>query len=101
MTDFIFVESAQLIQETWLSRVVNLKTSKGIFKITYLGSGIGFESVFINDKLISKKYSSLWFIPNFSFDCKGINFSVNVRVYPWLMIRKFWIEVNNNIVYSE
>jgi len=101
MTNFTFVENAELLEKRWLFRVVNLTTSKGNFKITYFGKGMGYECVFVNDDLVSKKDSSLWYVPKFDFNYQGINISVNVRIYPWLTIRKFWIEVENKIVYSE
>lgn len=101
LTDFTFVENAELLEKRWLFRVVNLKTSKGNFKITYFGKGMGYECVFVNDDLVSKQNSNLWYVPNFSFNYQGINISVNVRFHPWLTIRKFWIEVDNKIVYSE
>ena len=100
-TDFTFVEKAELLEKRWLFRVVNLTTSRGSFKITYFGKGMGYECVFVNDDLVSKQDSHLWYVPKFDFNFQGINFSVNVRVYPWLAIRKFWIEVDNKIVYSE
>lgn len=101
LTEFTFVETAELVKKQWLFREVNLKTSKGSFKITYFGKGMGYECVFVNEELVSKKDSAFWYVPNFNFNYQDINFSVNVRVYPWLTIRKFWIEVNNITVYSE
>ena len=99
--DFTFVENTELLEKRWLFRVVDLATSKGDFKITYFGKGMGYECVFVNDELVSKKDSHLWYVSKFEFNFQGMNISVNVRVYPWLTIRKFWIEVDNNIVYSE
>lgn len=101
LTNFTFVEDAELHESRWLFRSVNLKTSKGDFNITYFGRGKGYECVFVNDELVSKKDSNLWYVPEFNFNYKGINFSVNIRVYPWLTIRKFWIEIDNQTVYSE
>ncbi len=99
--DFTFLSRADLLEKRWLMRVVNLATSKGNFKVTYFGKGIGYECVFVNDELVSRKDSQLWYVPNFSFNYQGLNFSVNVRVYPWMTIRKFWIEIDNKTVYSE
>lgn len=96
-----FVEKAELIKKRWLFREVNLETSKGNYKITYYGRGAGYECIFVNDELVSKKDSALWYVPNFNFSYHDLNLSVNVRVYPWFAIRKFWIEVNNKTVYSE
>jgi hypothetical protein len=101
LTNFTFVENAELVERRWLFRVVNLTTSKGNFKITYFGKGMSYECVFVNDELVSKQDSHLWYVPKFNFKYQGMNISVNVRVYPWLTIRKFWIEVDNNTVYSE
>ena len=101
LTNFTFVQNVELIEKRWLFRVVNLTTSKGNFKIMYFGKGMSYECVFVNDDLVSKQDSHLWYVPKFIFKYQGINISVNVRVYPWLTIRKFWIEVDNNIVYSE
>lgn len=101
MTSFTFIENAELIEKRWLLRIVNLITSKGNIKIAYFGRGLGYECVFVNDELASKKESFLWYVPKFSFNFKGMNISVNIRIYPWLTIRRFWIEVDNKIVYSE
>jgi hypothetical protein len=101
LTDFTFVQNAKLVEKRRLFRVVNLTTSKGDFKITYFGKGMGYECVFVNDELISKKDSNAWYVPKFDFQFNGMSISVNVRVYPWLTIRKFWIEIDNKIVYSE
>lgn len=101
LTEITFVKSAELIEKRWLFRVVDLTTSKGSFKITYFGKGMGYECVFVNDDLLSKQDSNLWYVPKFNFNHQGMKISVNVRVYPWLTIRKFWIEVDNNVVYSE
>lgn len=100
-TSFTFVEKAELVERRWLFRVVNLTTSKGTFKITYFGRGAGYECVFVNDDLVSKQDSHLWYVPKFAFKFQGMNISVNVRIYPWLTIRKFWIEIDNRTVYSE
>lgn len=101
LTDFTFVQDAKLLEKRRLFRVVNLTTSKGNFKITYFGKGMGYECVFINDDLVSKQDSHLWYAPKFDFNYKGVNFSVNVKISPWLTIRKFWIEVGGKIIYSE
>jgi hypothetical protein len=101
LTNFTFVQNTSLLEKRWLFRVINLTTSKGNFKVTYFGKGMGYECVFINDELVSKQDSSLWYVPKFNFNYQGMNISVNVRIYPWLTIRKFWIEVDNKIVYSE
>ena len=101
LTNFTFVENAELVEKKWLFRNVNLKTSKGDFKITYFGRGMGYECVFVNDELVSKKDSTLWYVSKFHFNYQEINFSVNVRVYPWMTIRKFWIEIEGKIIYSE
>ena len=101
LTNFTFVENAELLESRWLFRSVNLETNKGNFKITYFGKGIGYECVFVNEELVSKKDSKLWYVPKFNFKHKGVNFSINVRVYPWLTIRKFWIDIDNQTVYSE
>jgi hypothetical protein len=99
--DFTFVEQAELVEKRLLFRVVNLTTPNGNFKITYFGKGMGYECVFVNDELVSKKDSHLWYVPKFDFTIEGMRISVNVRIYPWFTIRKFWIEVNDKIVYSE
>ena len=118
LTNFTFVQNAELLEKRRLFRVVKLTTSKGDFKIMYFGKGMGYQCVFVNDELVlkkdshfwyvpendelvSKKDSILWYVPEFDFNYKGVNFSVKVRVYPWLTIRKFWIEVDKKIVYSE
>lgn len=101
LPDFTFIENSELVEKKWLFRKVNLKTSKGTFDIIYFGKGMGYECVFVNDELVSKKDNSYWYVPKFDFNYQGMNFSVNVRVYPWMTIRRFWIEVDGKIVYSE
>lgn len=101
LQEFTFIENSQLIEKKWLFRRVNVKTAKGNFNIAYFGSGLGYECVFVNDELVSRKDSKYWYVPNFNFNYQGLNFSVNVRVYPWMTIRQFWIEIDGKIIYSE
>lgn len=101
LPSFALVESAELVERKWLYRVVKLTTSRGVFKITYFGKGMGYECVFVNDELVSKKDSHLWYVPKFDFTVEGMRVSVNIRFYPWFTIRKFWIEINDRVVYSE
>lgn len=101
LQQFTFIEDAKLTEKKWLFREININTSKGKFKVTYFGKGMGYECVFVNDELVSRKNSSYWYVPKFDFNYQGLNFSVNVRVYPWMTIRQFWIEVDGKIIYSE
>ncbi len=101
MQTFTFIESTELVKKGWLYRSVNLVTSDGSFNIAYSGQGMGYECVFVNDELVSKKDSHLWYAPKFDFEFQGMIVSVNVRIYPWMTIRKFWIEVGHKTVYSE
>ncbi|HRH44867.1 MAG TPA: hypothetical protein PKY82_24730 [Pyrinomonadaceae bacterium] len=100
-TNKVSVTEVTLLKKGWLYRKILINTSDNSFIITYFGKGMGYECVFLDDKIMAKSISVWWYCPQLSFKFGEIDFSVNVRVYPWLTLRKFWIEVNNEVVYSE
>lgn len=97
-TDAILAESG------WLRRCIQLLTPIGT-TIEYNGRGFGFESVLVDQIIVIRETSRLWFIPRFDFEIEVENgpvpVSVEVRVWPWLCIRKFRLLVGTKCVYSE
>lgn len=95
------VVKAELIEKGWLYRTIRLKTTGGFKTLTYYGRGAGYECVLVNSEVVSKNKSLLWYTPEFRLRVDSMDVVVNIRVWPWLTIRKFWIEVDSNMVYAE
>ena len=92
---------AELVKKGWLYRSIRLNTTNGSHEVMYYGRGEGCECVLVDGEVVAKKKSVLWYAPEFRFRVGSMEVVVNVRVWPWFMIRKFWIEVNGKKVYAE
>ena len=93
-----------LIESTWLRRLIRLRQPIDV-NIEYNGRGIGSEAVLVNGLVVSRRTSLLWFTPRFEFVIDSpegpIAAAVEVRVWPWLQIRKIRFTVQGDCVYSE
>lgn len=92
--------SAECVESGWLRRVVRVVLADGTEReVTYNGRGFGFETVVVDGERQAR--SSEWFVPRFEFWADGIDWRVDVRVWPWLGLKDLWIYANGALVYSE
>jgi hypothetical protein len=95
---------AGLIESGWLYRSVYLAPPYDLI-VEYNGRGLGHETVLVDGTVVSRMTSLLWFVPRFEFqigpDDAPFDAVVEVRVWPWLCIRKFRILVGEECVYRE
>jgi hypothetical protein len=92
--------SARLIERGWLRRAIEVSLPDGAHVVAYDGKGIGFEQVRV-DGVVIRKRSFYWFVPRFEFKLGGWPGVVEVRVWPWLLLRSLVLRVGDSVVYAE
>jgi hypothetical protein len=90
-----------LLHRSWLRRIIEVSTPEGNHVIEYNGRGIGFEPVHVDNRLTARKVSLLWFVPCFRVPLGRYHVHIEVRVWPWLMIRRFALFVDGELVFDE
>ena len=93
--------TATLRRKKWLLREWDVTTPAGTFVVTYSGRGQAYESVAVNGKVVVKTRSSVWFVPRFDFQLGLLPASVEVRVWPWLLLRAVRMCIADEVCYSE
>ncbi len=93
--------SAILTEKKWLYREFNVFTPEGVFDLAYDGTGMGFESVLINGKIVARETSYFWYVPEFDFRLGTQPAKISVSVSWRLTIKRLNFEVNNRVLYSE
>jgi hypothetical protein len=93
--------SARLIGKRWLYREFDVRTPRGGYTVIYYGRGLGYECVLVNDEVVDKKDSYFWYVPEFRFKIDDLPAVIKVRVWPWLILRSFILEVGGKEVYHE
>jgi len=93
--------SAQLVNRGWLYRALEVRTPEAVYRVTYSGRGLGYESVSVNGKLVAAKASGIWFTPEFSFPLGSRQALVKVSVWAWMAIRSFELVVDGVSIHSE
>ncbi len=91
--------SARLIRRGWLLRGIEISLSDGIHSVEYNGRGLGYEQVSFDGAVIRKSW--YWFVPRFEFKLGGYPSVVEVRVWPWLLLRTLVLRVGDRVVYTE
>jgi hypothetical protein len=92
--------SARLIYRGWLRRAIEVPLPDGPHVVAYDGTGIGFERVLV-DGVVIRKTSFYWFVPRFEFKLGGWPAVVEVRVWPWLLLRSLVLRVGDSVIYAE
>jgi hypothetical protein len=92
--------SARLVHRGWLRRAIDVSLPDGPHVVEYDGTGFGFEQVTVDGAVI-RKTSWSWFVPRFEFKVGGWHGVVEVRVWPWLMLRSLVLRVGDRVVYAE
>jgi hypothetical protein len=90
----------RLILRGWLLRGIEVTMPDGVHYVEYDGRYVGYEQVTVDGSLIRTK-SWLWFVPRFDFKLGGQPSAVEVRVWPWLLLRSLVLQVGNYVVYAE
>jgi hypothetical protein len=93
--------TATLRQKKWLLREWEITTPSGVFVVTYSGRGHGYESVRVDGAVVAKTKSFAWFVPEFEFRLGDSPALVEVRVWPWFVLRAIRLRVGDEICYSE
>jgi hypothetical protein len=74
--------------------------SDGVHLVDYDGRGFGYEQVNFDGSIL-RILSLWWYVPRFEFKLSGWPSVVEVRVYPWLTLRSFALQVDGEVLYSE
>jgi hypothetical protein len=93
--------SATLRVKKWLLREWDVTTPDGKFVVAYSGRGQAFESVAVDGIVVAKTRSSVWFVPRFDFHLGLLPASIEVRVWPWLVLRAICLRVADKVCYNE
>jgi hypothetical protein len=93
--------SVTLEEKSWLYRAFEVVTTGGVYRVTYNGRGLGYESVTVNEEVAARQVSVMWFVPEFCFSIGSTQAIVKVKVWPWLAIRSFELIIDGESVYSE
>jgi hypothetical protein len=91
--------SARLIRRGWLLRGIEVAMSDGLHYVEYDGRGFGYEQVSVDGAMIRKNW--YWFVPRFDFKLAGYSSVVEIRVWPWLLLRSLVLRVGDRVVYAE
>lgn len=92
---------ANLIAKHWLVRGFEVSTNEGLFYVVYNGQGSGYEQVVVNNQVVCKKKTLWWYAPEFDFLIGSIPATIQIRVWAWLAIRSFSLDLGGQRVYSE
>jgi hypothetical protein len=94
------IVSSRLIRTGWLRRAVEVTLPDGTHVVDYDGMGIGYEQVSVDGAVI-RECCPYWFVPRFESKLGGHPFVVEVRVWPWLLLRSLVLRVGDQVVYAE
>lgn len=92
---------ADLIAKHWLVRGFDVTTREGTFYVVYFGQGSGYEKVVVNNEVVCKKKTVWWYAPEFKFSVGSIPATIQIRVWAWLAIRSFSLDIGGQRVYFE
>lgn len=99
--DVSAIQHVELIKKSWLKRHLSVQTQTGTYEVTYDGRGMGYESVLVDGHIAKVMHSYLWYAPEFRFQISDLPCIIKVRVWPWLTIRSFTLEIAGTVVYKE
>jgi hypothetical protein len=92
--------STKLIRRGWLKRTIIVTLPDGHHIVEYDGTGLGYEQVWVDGDVIRKR-SLVWFVPRFDFKLGDWHSVIEVRVWPWLLLRSLVLLVGDQVIYSE
>ncbi len=91
--------SARLIGRGWLRRRIEFRLSDRVHIIEYNGRGLA-DKISVDGNVI-RKWCWYWFVPRFEFELGGQRGVVDVRVWPWLLLRCLVLRVGDSVLYGE
>jgi hypothetical protein len=91
---------ARLVRRGWLLRGVEFSLEDGPHVVEYDGRGMGYEQV-TADGVVIRKTRWDWFVPRFEFKVGGWPGLVEIRVWPWLLLRSLVLRVGDRVIYAE
>ncbi len=68
--------------------------------VEYDGRGFGYEQVSVDGLMVIRR-SWYWFVPRFEFKLGGRPSIIEVRVWPWLLLRSLVLRVGDRVIYAE
>jgi hypothetical protein len=92
---------AELLRSSWLRRAFLVETPLRTFEVEYNGRGMGYESVLVDGVLAAREGAIIWFAPRFDFYVGTWPAALEVRVWPWFVLRSLALWVDGELVYSE
>src|SRR5262245_31887393 len=84
----------------WVQRLLEVHTDEGWFLVEYDGRGV-FEYVRVNGEEVARDTYWYWFAPRFDFRLGRHPAVVEVRMWPWMVIRSFRLTVGDEVLYAE
>ena len=91
---------AGLLHRSWLRRTIVVYLDGARFEVTYSGLGLWWDSVLV-DGVEVMRTSTLWFVPRFEFFLDDQPVVLEVRVWPWMQLRRLTLTIAGRIVYWE
>jgi hypothetical protein len=92
---------ASLVERAWLWRRFWVETDSRVYDVIYNGRGLFYEEVLVDGHVMLRRLSWLWFVPHFEFQLDRHQVAIDVRVWPWLKIRRFRLAIDRMAVYEE
>ena len=92
---------AKLLARQWLKRVVEVTDGDRVSTLVYSGRGIGSEKVVVDGVEYTDRSELLWFVPRFEITSGEDEYTFQIRVWPWLMLRSLRIDKNGEQIYTE
>ena len=93
--------TVQLRHRSWLRRVLNVCAPQAVYVVEYSGWGFDYETVYVNGRVADRRPSPLWFASRFKFRLGEYAAVLDVRVWPWFIMREFCLRIEGGLVYEE
>jgi hypothetical protein len=93
--------NAKLSRSSRLVREWEFTNGAGLYRLSYDGRGMGYESVVIDGLVVQKKRSWLWYVPRFDFAIDSLPGVIEVRVGPWFSIRAIRLKISGQVLFEE
>jgi hypothetical protein len=92
--------TCSLVDRKWLYRRFEVVTREGSFVVEYNGRPIGYECVRVEERVVARIKTYVWFAPRFEFAIGTLPAVIEVRVRPWLAMQ-CRLSVGDEVLYSD